>query len=543
MASETPTAASSRLACDTGTFTPPPLARYDTVSSTGSAARLPQGNWALNISGVCSTCHRHYKSLQVHVKVSDDSTHVGDVHCTKCRRLWLAFGRVNVTRLSLLSVISTEPHPMETTFHNTLVHMIRSANLVATLSPTLTIIPEATSTGPSRGASVRSTLSRIQGPSTAIGNETTQTIADIATDPPGLIDTSQNEDPIVQQRWRLGKRTIGKGQRALLHAGQKVGARFPTLQNAPLGLGRWFARRESPKVGIFQPEVDRSTSRDSPAAFVSSSPNENTEAPAEVDAAFDMAALNVCTSSATAADALDSLRGLDTQAIQALPPDQRLTWGRQQLTDFRRHYSGSVHRAANPATVNNEAQTNSNELWFPLPGLPTRRHSILAFVGDRFGSQEYWAHNRSSLNISETNISAADTVFDGMSISSVPRNILRESLQPHRRGSGSPRPPSTYSMVQDWSQIHRNRVEARRSIDSTATGGVVRSIIAPRGRTVNRLSHTSMNRVSSIYAAEPPPSRVQVALEEETEHSRESDQPRSPSPSPPIPGTDTTIYG
>ena len=543
MASQTFIAASSRLACDTSTFIPPPLARCDTVSSTGSAARLPQGNWALNLSGVCSTCHRHYKSLQVHVKVSDDSTHVGDVHCTNCHRLWLAFGKVNVTRLSLLSAMSTEPDQTETAFHSTLVHMIRSANAIATLSPTLTIIPEATSAGPSRGASVRSTLSRIQGPSTAVRNETTQTIADIATDSPGPTNISRNENYIVQQRGRLGKRTIGKGRQAFLRAGQKVGARFPILKNTPLGLGEWFAKRESPEVEIHQPDVGRSTSQGSPAPLVSSSPSESTEAPAENGAAIDTAALNVCISSATAADALDSLNGLGHQAIQALSPGQRLTWGRQQLTDFRARYSGSVHRIANPATVNHEAQTDRNEFLFPLPGLPARRHSILAFVGDGFDTQEYWAHNRRSLNISETNLSAADTVFDGMSISSLPRNILRESLQPHRRGSGSPRPPSIDSVVQTWSQIHRSRAEARRSIDSTATGGVVRSIIAPRGRAANRLSHTSMNRVSSLYTVEPPPSRVQVALEEETEHPRQGDQPGSPSPSPPISGTDTTVGG
>lgn len=510
----------------TSTEATPPiveLARHDTSSSTGSALRPPHGNWALNISGVCSKCNHYNSSLQVHVRISDDSTQSGDIYCKRCRGLWEVFGKNNATRLSLLSAISMEPDPIEAEFRGTLVQMIRSTMPVAVLSATLTVIPE--SAGPSRGTSVRSAArSDPQNPAATVINDT----------PPTADETEDgHKHSNNRKRIKLSKHTWGKGRKILIRVQHKAKAGFSRLQGFPFGLGRWFSK-ESPEYGSHQQEPTRPSSRVSPTMVVTPSlPEEEPQTQAEADTTFDATALDVCASSTTTVDALAALKALNPQALQALPPQQRIAWGRQQLTHFKACHTATT---ATPATIHSESLTDRTEILPTVDYPPFRRHSVhsLAYVGHAFDTRDNWSIYRDSsrpFSISETNLSDTDTLVDGVSVSSSPRHILIESLHRNPRRSLSPRPLSMQSAIQDWAHVRRNRAEARRSIDSTATGGAVRSITAH-----NRLSRTSMHRASSVYGVDPASSQVQVRIDEESDGSQ---RPRSPSPSRLDPGIDT----
>ncbi|XP_014558898.1 hypothetical protein COCVIDRAFT_24629 [Bipolaris victoriae FI3] len=494
----------------------PELARQDTNSSTGSALRPPNGNWAFEISGVCPSCHHYHKSLRVHVRISNDFTHVRDVYCKRCNRLLLSSGNANATRLSLLSTMSLEPDPIENEFRATLIHMIRASTPIATLSPVLTVIPEVTSAGPSRETSIRSRSGRSSRmPTTTFDDNTLQTTVHSIG------------------RYKHKKNPLAEGRQMLSDIKQKVSTRFFESRNIPFNLGKWFSRKESSKYESHHKDLACAPISASPTIEIApSSREEHAESPEEIDTNFDLATLDVCTSSVTAADALASLKTLDPQALRALHPQKRISWGRKQLTDFKTRFSGVTAHIAPPGMTDSDGA--------PSP----RRHSILAYIGGELYPYEDYDFHRASdhtlngrpLSMSETHISEADTLVDGASISSVPRHILAETLHRDHRRSLPPRPLSIDNVVHDWSQIQRNRAEARRSIDSTATGGAVRSIAA-RSHAYNHLSRNSINRASSFYGTEPTTSRDQLQIGEEAEHAgagtSASQRPRSLSPSSP----------
>lgn len=514
----------------------PGLTRQNTNSSTGSALRPPNGNWAFEISGVCPSCHHYHKSLRVHVRISNDFTQVRDVYCKRCKRLLLSSGNANATRLSLLSTISLEPDPIETEFRTTLIHMIRASTPIAMLSSVLTVIPEVTSAGPSRETSIRSRSGRSSRmPTTTFDDNPLQTtVRSIG-------------------RYKYNKNSLAEGRQILSNIKQKVRTRFFKSRNIPFNLGKWFSRKESSKYENRHQDPACAPISASPTIEIAPSPREeHAESLEEIDTNFDLATLDVCTSSTTAADALASLKTLDPQALRALPPQKRISWGRKQLTEFKTRFSGVAAHTAPPGMTDTDGVTERGEYLRWLDGLSPRRHSILAFLGGGFPSYEDNDFRRASdhtlngrpLSMSETHLSEADTLVDGVSISSAPRHILAETLHRDHRRSLPPRPLSIDNIVHDWSQIQRNRAEARRSMDSTATGGAVRSIAA-RSHAYNRLSRNSINHTSSFYSTEPTASRDQLQIGEEDEHAgagatSASQRPRSLSPSPPKLETDIT---
>ncbi|EUC45488.1 hypothetical protein COCMIDRAFT_95393 [Bipolaris oryzae ATCC 44560] len=469
----------------------PGLTRQDTNSSTGSALRLPNGNWAFEVSGVCPSCHHHHKSLRVHVRIANDFTQVRDVYCKRCKRLLLSSGNANATRLSLLSTMSLDPDPIETEFRTTLIHMIRASTPIAMLSPVLTVIPEVTSAGPSRETSIRSRSGRSSRmPTTTFeDNPLQKTVRSVA-------DYKHNKNSLVESR------------RIVSNITQKFRTRFFKSRNIPFNLGKWFSRKESPKYDSHH--QDPACAPISVSTTIEIAPSlreEHMGSPEEVDTNFDLAALDVWTSSTTAADALASLKTLDPQVLRALPPQKRISWGRKQLTEFKTRFSGVAAHVAPPGMANTDGVTERGEYLHWLEGVSPRRHSILAFIGGGVHSFEDNDFRRASdhtlngrpLSMSETHLSEADTLVD------------------ENRRSFPPRPLSIDNVVHDWSQIQRNRAEARRSIDSTATGGAVRSIAA-RSHAYNRLSRNSINRASSFYGTEPTTSRDQLQTSEEAEH-------------------------
>ncbi|USP80335.1 uncharacterized protein yc1106_07609 [Curvularia clavata] len=528
MASQAPTTMPTYVTDDNGSpeAMPPTtgLARHDTNSSTGSARRPSHGNRIINISGACPSCHHQHRSLQVHVRIEDDSDQVGDVYCKKCGRLWLAFGNANATRLSLLSTLSIDTDPIENTFRSTLIHMIRSVTPIAVLSPTLTVIPEAASADLSRETSVRSTTGRDGRRATINPNDVVET---------SVANTIGGR--------KYSRRSLVNGRHMLSKFTHKARARFFKSGKIPFGLGRWFSKEETLKRGSLQRDLT-SAPIDAPSSPVISTPpfQEHTEVREEISTNFDPAALDVSASSTNAEEALASLKALNLQVLQNLPEQERISWARRQLTDFRARHSRITAYLTKYDTGNGEGLHDRS-------GYPPRPNSILAYVGGVSDSYEEWNSlrereriiNGRPWSISETSTSDADTLVD-RSLSSTPQHIFVETLHRDYPRSLSPRPLSMHS-VQDWSQIHRNRAEARRSIDSTMTGGNVRSIATAKTHAPNRLSRNSIHRPSSsIFGTEPTNSRTQLRVDEETEEDGASQRPRSPSPSPPKPETDET---
>ncbi|KAF1844350.1 uncharacterized protein K460DRAFT_247010, partial [Cucurbitaria berberidis CBS 394.84] len=479
--------------------------RHDTSSSTGSAKALPQGHWELELSGNCPSCHHHHKSTKVHVRASGDSNHVcdmGEIYCEKCKRLWLDFGRRNSTRLSLVSVKTIEPDPLEKDFHSTLVKMIRPITTVATLSPTLADIPESSSASPSREPSLRSNSRRgirVTSPSIA---------SNAITEHHSAADANSLTFPSAQKT----KASLGRAHAArtsfLSQVSSRIRDKFPLLKTSRLTT--WMKSSQGDKLSPNRrgklPVSEPGFSPVIPALHAPVTGSVEAQVHTGPTAKKEPDVVDVFTPSTTAVEALESLKILDHEEIRAMNREQRINWMRGKLTAFKRD-AMPFHPSSVPIMVDLQ----------PDPSTPPTRHdSELAFVGNNFGSFHYWETFRGSnatLNgwppsMSEPPLSEADTARD-------------------RHGSSSTRPRSFQGVVQDWQQIRQNRAEARRSFDSAATGGAVRSITAARGRGPNRLSRTSMGR------PEPFVSQVQLPLHEESEQPSGQEQIRSSSPSLP----------
>lgn len=533
----------------TGTAPVVELTRHDTISSVESVPRLSEGRWALNLSGNCSTCHHHHRSVQVHVQVSGDSTEFGDVYCHKCQKLWLAFGKLNGTRLSLLSTKSLEPETLaaEAGFRKTLVRAIQSATPIATLSPTLTVIPESTPAGPSRETSVRSTAQR----------DTQQHPASIGSHPgPVSVESSNGEQASGLSHIRSGgqrhatfrQNAWSKGRQAFSRLSMRLTARLRKSKPSPPGTR--FPESSSDQ------DRHRQVGGSLPAGIApivenSESLAESTETHVDLQGGSTQEFPNVRDRSAAATNALVSLQDLDLQAFHALSPQERWEWGRRQLTDFRTQYAVSTVPINDPVMINSGTQANLSEDSLLSHRPLTRRHSALAFVGNTFGTHDYWDvfrgstqtfHNR-PLSMSEANLSDAETVVERISMAPTTHQLLIDTLHRDRRGSESSRPLSMHSIVHEWQQYARNRAEVRLSIDSAATGGAIRNIAMGRARASNRLSRNSMNRASYFYDTELGGSRVQLPVAMETERSDIPEHASSPTVSPPSPEADVRSQG
>jgi len=128
-------------------------------SRTDSSARdtyapLPPGRWTLDLHGNCSRCHRYHKSVRFKVEIFHDPEITTYVRCQKCNEKWLAIGGRNSSQLSLLSVNTVQPDPVAAELRHSLVNMVRATTALATLSPVIADIAEASLSGPSHRQSL-----------------------------------------------------------------------------------------------------------------------------------------------------------------------------------------------------------------------------------------------------------------------------------------------------------------------------------------------------------------------------------------------------
>ncbi|KAE8833279.1 hypothetical protein HRS9139_05098 [Pyrenophora teres f. teres] len=445
------------------------------------------------------------------VRVSVDSTQFGNAHCEKCHRLWLAFGQINTTRLSLLSTMSIEPPPVESEFRAALIHIIRAATPVAALSPTLTAIPEAASSVPSRETSVSSTTRvGLHRPSTATGNELGSTPLGLIASTSGL--RNANTPHTEHRRTQKSKRFGAKGSHFLQHIKQRIISKLPNR-------GLWFIRKRNSTPEQHQEAHETLRPNVLPPSVHSTTCDDSTSSSVTLEAGTAANPPNICDGASTSADALASLKALDPHLLQPLPAHQLFEWGREQITKFKALPDCLTNQ---PAMVDSETQISIPDYLHLTLDPYSQRRSSLAYIGGWLGSNEYLDSIHGSnatiavrpLSISETRFSEAETIAETI------------------RGSREHRPHSlNLAMQANW-----NRAEGRRSIESTTTGGLVRSMATGRGRADNRLSRTSWNQTSSVSDTEPPTTR-QVRFEDVSEPEDDREHHNSPPESPRTPFT------
>ncbi|KAI1555312.1 hypothetical protein PtrSN002B_003155 [Pyrenophora tritici-repentis] len=404
--------------------------------------------------------------------------------------------------------MSIEPPPLESEFRAALIHIIRAATPIAALSPTLTAIPEATSSVPSRETSVRSTTRvGLHGPPTTTENEPGLTSMALIESVSGLRNAkTHTEHRQTQKSNRFG----AKGSHFLRHIKQRIVSKLPNR-------GSWFVRKKS-MPEQHQGAHESLTTNVQPPSLHSTACDDNTNSSVTLETGPVANPPNICDGASTSADALASLKALDPHVLQPLPAHQLFEWGREQITGFKALPDCPTNP---PAMVDNETQISVPDcLQLTLDPYSQRRFS-LAHIGGWLGSDEHLDSIRGSnatiathpLSISETRFSEAETIAETT------------------RGSREHRPHSLNLAM----QANLNRAEVRRSIESTTTGGAVRSIATGR-RADNVLPRTSMHRTSSVYDTEPPTPR-QVRFEDERESESDHEDHHSLPESPRTPFT------
>jgi hypothetical protein len=428
---------------DGGEFTAAGPPRRDSTSTTGSGKPIPPGHWTLPISGNCPRCRHHHKSVKIHVKTSGGSGRLVDLDCENCDRLWLGHGSRNSTRVSLLSTETIDPPPMEHEVYTTLAHMVRSATRVASLSHTLTGIPEANSTEPSRGPSMRSTtrdnvpeppgklLCRV--PGTASNHVAIGPAQKSAVPTPNRVFKPNTSGPFVTQSSQF-----------ILRLRRRIDGTFPLLKSTRIGrLMKLHDENEANATSHgTQPASDAMPS----APPIQSITVQDTDMRGIPQPTVEQSAnVESNTPSAGVVEAHASLMVVDQEVIDAMSLEQRFAFLRSQITAFRSQYNKRPN--AVPASG---AQDDQDQFLESLATKLAIRNSMLAGVGGTFG--EWDSHrgssatlNRPSLSLSETRMSEAATAVEGRVFAS--QNYLRDVLLREHRHSTSARPSSTPSSM------------------------------------------------------------------------------------------------
>ena len=520
---------------DESTLTKPGPSRRSSTSSSGSAKPLPPGHWTLPITGNCPRCHHYHKSVEIHIKSSSDSSHLADLDCENCHKLWLGSGSRNSTRVSLLSTATIDTPPMDTEFCTTLAHMVRSATRVAALSQPLPKIPEGKLPGPSRGPSIPAVVHpQPEGPVTDhIGNGLRAKSYVV----PKTITTQ----PSTASRTRVVKPTTSNTNVAqsqtLLRWRQRIGGTFPRFSASRIGrlmklhgdtrLGVLDDRKQSaldsmlkPAEPVLQSEILRALEKENFVPIAKATkPDES----------------NIMAVPAHGSEDRDCLMFVDQEVINDMAPEQRHAFLRSQVTVSRTQNSYSPYLI--PSLRPRSYTDNALSL---LSNGPVRRNSALLGIG---GLTNHWdvfngsnpALYRRSLSESEVPSWEAATAVE-----IAPESYLHETLHRGSQLAVLPHLPSSQSTPIDWEEIRRDTGTVRSSLDSVRTVGA-RSAASARGRAFghrSRRSLHSLHRKSIMNNAEASASqaRLQTLRRDDIENQQGGQRPVSlppPLPTPP----------
>jgi hypothetical protein len=449
-----------------------PLTRRSTTSSAGSGRPIPAGHWILNLSGNCPRCHHHHRTVKIHVRASTASNRISDVDCSNCRALWLASGTRNSTRISLLSVNTIPAADLtgETEFRSTLVQMVRSATAIAAPS-VLSGIPETTATGPSH-----TTSSRLP--------------SQVRRSHPGdsrLVDAHAWVNTTSRPSTRSFSARISKAA-PIVHLGRRIDGTFPNLKTSRLGrlmkLDTYTTTppERSTQAYVGSSSVQASASRGSTMQNIEDDTrSENTTKGHRNNPSPEVSDPN--------------LDHIPTTSVE-----ERDAWLRAQITAFKDQLARRSPIATS-ATVDRSTQlTWADALLLPSSIQDPHHNPDLIGIGSHFGSPFPWdlnrgstaSVNRTSLSISETQLSQTNTAVDG----ELPPYIL-ESF--HRR-SGGLRPASLYSTTVQ--HLRQPVMNPRSSLDLVAAASIRSAASPARERASARHSWQAVRGSSSSLTEE-----------------------------------------
>jgi hypothetical protein len=477
-----------------------PLTRRSTTSSAGSGRPIPAGHWILNLSGNCPRCHHHHRTVKIHVRASTASNRISDVDCSNCRALWLASGTRNSTRISLLSVntIPAANLTEETEFRSTLVQMVRSATAIAAPS-VLSGIPETAATGPSH-----TTSSRLS--------------SQVRKSHPGdsrLVDAHAWVSTSSRPPTRSFSARISKAA-PIVHLGRRIDGTFPNLKTSRLG--------RLMKLDTYATPPGRSTQ-----AYVGSS---SMQAPASRGSTMQNTEDNPRSENTTKGHRDNPSPEVPDPNLDHIPTmsvEERDAWLRTQITAFKDQFARRSP-VATSAMVDRSTQLNwADALLLPSSIQDPHHAPDLNGIGSHFGPPFPWdlsrrstaSVNRTSLSISETQLSQTNTAVDG----ELPSYIL----EPFHRRSGGMRPASLYSTTVQ--HLRQPGMNPRSSLDLVAAASIRSAASTARERASARHSWQAVCGSSTSLTEElASQSGWQARLSGEVVDVETSQQP-SPSPS------------
>lgn len=372
------------------------ISRRDSSSTTGSGKPIPHGHWILPISGNCPKCRHHHHSIKVHIKSTEETGGLLDVHCEKCNKLWLGPATMNATRISLASNETIDPPPedpeartvvfraireKDPEVRTALLHAIRSATRVATLSPTLPDIQEGTSRL-TREPSTRSL--RDQDPVGSLYHPSPYTVTEPKS--PSRAATSPTAPSPSRIEKFKSNGTTATLSRNLSRVRNRVGR-----------MTKYF-RGRGPIISSDNRNISQNTTPNSESCSM-------VVAPASLRSHVEHPATD--TRPAAISEVQNLLGGIHQEAIGSMTPEQRFTYFRSRITAFSDQYN-----ALSKTSPQGSDRSSPGGVPFDM----TTIRDFLAGIGDGFDQQRssgYLADPalpRQSLQISDTRTSEADTI-------------------------------------------------------------------------------------------------------------------------------------
>ena len=504
------------------------LIRRDTASSAGSEKYLPMppGNWLLDLHGNCPRCHHHHAAVKIKISVTYDSTKFSRVQCENCKENWLAFAGNNSTQISLLSTATINPDPVEKEVRLTLINMVKSATTITAIaSPTLARIPETSPADTSGESSTPRPASNVFQPvARAPGTPGRVSFNIPAPSTQGETQSPLSTPPV--SRPMFNEHDTHRSRHPLFNLKQRVKTRFHRFQQLSLreifGIAKGskiFAKRTR-KVPVERPVTANLTASNetSPEPIIQGEPHTDELLESNYNGS------DVPDSSVRSDEAARFIDGLKNDPLEEMDKKERAAWMREKITEFKEQRAKSTLSASSTtADIGTQVSQHIPD-FFGLGSHFT--------YSERFSVSDPSLRTR-PISISERT-SEAPTVVDDSAVASNPRLPRLFSQDPHR--SGSPRPPSLHSIPRSWRQVRQYRDQTRTSLDSTGTGGAVRSASITRDRAAHRRSRGSIGRASTLGLNEMSLSQTSFHEPMDEEESA-NDQPSPPSRSPPRPSS------
>ncbi|KAI8932718.1 hypothetical protein NX059_012529 [Plenodomus lindquistii] len=447
------------------------LIRQETASSVESNhyEPLPIGRWLLECHVSCPRCHHYHRASELKIDICGDKSRVSPVVCESCKEPWAAFGNRNSTQLSLLSVVTVVPDPVEREVHRALVEIIRPATAMATSilandSGAFCNAVRSSAVLEMNAAASRSSSAKHSGSQRRYSLRATSAISRVARGG----GPSTRHFPLANLRQRLASRlsTLHRSGTAKSPVKLQIPNVLPVSVEASLQPSTTRGHAEARDRAHIQSHRAHPTNGDATAM-----PTLSSEAEAFIE------------------EIKDDINEFMSQ-------EDRIKWARKKFTDFRmRRTRANIQQesyvidTASLASLEALSQSPASQL--------SRHHSIDVLIGSHRGEFDglYGADLVPDIqrdSISERSSEVTTMVGDEYTRTRAAWQGLRPQ---ERRDSGSSRPLSIQSVSRSQ-HIHQGRAEARHSQDFAIDAAAARNISNTRARNSHRWSGGSAPRIS-----------------------------------------------